>query len=429
MHIRANRARLAVFAAVVAGTIGQAQVRLPPTPGPSAPAAVIDRWLAAVHAHTPGELDNAVKTVAVWPDEFLAYTHNFVTIAVSVLDNKKFADAIFEPQVRRLGIREPADVARVLKRGAALHADIAMLAADLAPQSRRAYQGDPGGSSVLLRDGEALGIESNPLHWAIGRVLVRGVQPARIGEEPGSAVPAAAVDQFVRHWFRATTGYLASRLMRAEELAHSRQALLTIPDDPVLLLLAGAMHEQFGSPVVQNAIRSVNLPAGTEIAVGSAASELNRARDRYERALALDSSLAEAHIRLGRVLGRRGERAEAIRNLRRGEELAVEPRWKYFAALFLGHEEEQMKRHAEAREAYARASGLYPRAQSPRLALGRLATELGDRDAAAAAARALLNLPADLMARDDPWWSYEIRPRTDLDRYLAVYYEIAKAVR
>lgn len=429
MHIRATRVRIAVLAAMAAGTIAQAQVRLPPAPAPAAPATIIDRWLAAVHAHTPGELDDAVKTVAAWPEEYLAYTHNFVSIAVSFLNNKKFADAIYEPQVRRLGIREPPDAVRVLKRGAALHADIAMLAPDLAPASRRAFTGGSAGSSVVLRDGEALGIEGNLLHWALGRTLVRGLQPIRLGEESGSPEPAGTVDPFVRHWFRATTAYLAHSLMRAEELAHSRQGLLAVPDDPVLLLLSGAMHEQFGSPVVQTAIRGAKLPAGVEIAVGSASSELNRAKDRLEKALAIDPGLAEAHIRLGRVLGQRGDRAAAIRSLTRGEELAVEPRWKYFAALFLGHEQEQAKRYAEAREAYGRAAKLYPRAQSPRLALGRLATELGDRDAAAAAARALLNLPSDLMARDDPWWSYDIRQRSDLDRYLTVYYEIARAVR
>jgi len=72
---------------------------------------------------------------------------------------------------------------------------------------------------------------------------------------------------------------------------------------------------------------------------------------------------------------------------------------------------------------------VFPRAQSPRLALSRLAMEIGDRDAAAAASRALLSLPLDATVRYDPWWSYPIRAQTDVDRWLAELYEIARAVR
>ena len=240
-----------------------------------------------MNAHVPGQLDDAAKTVASWPDEHLTYTFNLVTTAVSVLTHRKFGDAVREDSVRRLGIREPADVPRVLKRGAALHADIAMLAPDPSARSRQASRGSPGGSSVLVRDGEAVGFEGNPVHWAIGRALVRGLQPTSIATASDSP-PDTSVDPFARHWFRATTAYLAHRLRLAEELPHTQQALISIPDDPVLLLFAGALHEHFGSPVVQGAIRSVTLPMGMAIDIASASTELNRAQNRYERAIAAD---------------------------------------------------------------------------------------------------------------------------------------------
>ena len=427
MHSEASRRRLAAIAALLVGTLVHAQQRIPLAPMPKAPPDTIERWLAAVNAHVPGQLDGAVTTVASWPDEHLTYTFNLITTAVSVLTHRKFGDAVREDSVRRLGIREPADVPRVLKRGAALHADIAMLAPDLAVRPRPAMRGGPGGSSVLVRDGETVGIEGNPVHWAIGRALVRGLQPTSIAAASDSP-SETSIDPFARHWFRATTAYLAHGRL-ADELPHTQQALITVPDDPVLLLFSGALHEHFGSPVVQGAIRSATLPAGMEINVASASTELNRARDRYERAIALDPTLAEAHIRLGRVLGRRGDHADAVSSLKRGEDLAVDPRWKYFAALFLGHEQEELNRYADAREAYVRAAALYPRAQSPRLGFSRLATEIGDRDAAAASGRALLSLPSDPMARDDPWWSYEIRSQADRDRHLSEYYAIARAGR
>jgi tetratricopeptide (TPR) repeat protein len=429
MHIEASRARLAVLAAVLAGAIGHAQVRTAPTPAPRAPPDTIARWLAAVQEHVPGELDAAAKTIATWPDDHLGYVSGRLVIAIRTARLRPWAEAHSTNEVRELRVKDLAEFRRLLKLGAILHADIAMLAPDLPPGSRPAATGSTSGTSMLMRDGEAIGLERNPLHWSIGRELVRGLLPPTEGLSLDSVQRDVVVDPFARHWFRATTAYLAGRLMLAEELAHTRQAVLSIPDDPVLLLLAGALHEHFGSPVLQNAIRYAVLPPGTEIAVGSAGSELSRARQRLERAIAADPSLAEAHIRLGRVLGYRGDHADALRALERGEELAVEPRWKYFAALFVGQELEQLKRYADAREAYARASALFPRAQSPRLALGRLATELGDRDAAATATRMLLSLPLDQMVRNDPWWSYEIRAQTDLDRWLAEYYEIARAVK
>jgi hypothetical protein len=428
MHFRAGRTRLAVIAAMLAGTLGHAQGRVPAASLPKAPPDTIERWVAAVNAHAAGELDQAAKDVAAWPDDHLAYTYNQLTSAVLTLSRRSFADARAEAPVRRLGIREPEDVARLFKRGATLHADIAMLAPDHSTRSRQVTRGAPGGSSVLMRDGETMGLEANPVHWTIGRVLISGIQPVSSRIRTGDEQPAS-VDPFARHWYRATTAYLSHRLLLSEALAHTNQVLASIPDDPVLLLMAGALHENFGSRVIQAAIKSVFLPPGLEIAVGSAGTELSRARQLLERAIAADPSSAEAHIRLGYVIGQREDHAGAARELRRGEDLAVDPRWKYFAALFLGQELEQLHQHADARDAYERAAALYPRAQSPRLALGRLAAELGDRDATAAANRALLSLPADAMVRDDPWWSYEIRAHDDLQRWLAEYYAIARAVR
>jgi tetratricopeptide (TPR) repeat protein len=425
MRIPACWKRLAVVTALLAGTIAHAQQRLPQPPLPKAPPDTLERWIAAVNDHVAGGFDPAAKTVAAWPDEHLAYVMARFTPAIRTVRLGQWVQA----QVRELRVKDLAEFQRLLKLGAILHADIAMLAPDLPQGPRAAASGNASGSSMLMRDGETIGMERNPVHWSIGRELVRGLLPSTEGQTVETVQRGVAVDPFARGWFRATTAYLASRLMLSEELQHTRSALLGIPDDPVLLLLAGALHEQFGSPVVQNAIRYAVLPPGAEIAVGSAGTELNRAQQRLERAIAADPSLAEAHVRLGRVLSRRGDHTEAIAPLKRGEGLAVDPRWKYFAALFLGHEQEELRQYMDARESYARASALFPRAQSPRLAQSRLAAELGDRDAAAAVNRMMLSLPLDPTVRDDPWWSYDVRQQTDVARWLAEYYEIARAVR
>jgi hypothetical protein len=41
----------------------------------------------------------------------------------------------------------------------------------------------------------------------------------------------------------------------------------------------------------------------------------------------------------------------------------------------------------------------------------------------------MLSLPLDPTVRDDPWWSYDVRQQTDVARWLAEYYEIARTVR
>jgi hypothetical protein len=81
-----------------------------------------------------------------------------------------------------------------------------------------------------------------------------------------------------------------------------------------------------------------------------------------------------------------------------------DPLLQYYAELFLGREADAAGRRDEAIAAYERALVRYPRAQSPRLALSELATRRGDRSAAAATARMVMESPPDQWA--DPWWSY-----------------------
>jgi hypothetical protein len=78
----------------------------------------------------------------------------------------------------------------------------------------------------------------------------------------------------------------------------------------------------------------------------------------------------------------------------------------YWALLFLGKQDEMLGNRDRARLSYERASALFPRAQSPRLALSQLARRTGDRRAAQRQLAALAGLPADEQQREDPWWDY-----------------------
>ena len=119
--------------------------------------------------------------------------------------------------------------------------------------------------------------------------------------------------------------------------------------------------------------------------------------------------MVEARIRLGRVLGLRGRHEEAVAQLQQGLS-ATEPLLQDDAHLFLAAELDALGKWEDARRSYQRAAALYPTAQSPLLGLSRVASQLGDREAAREAIGRVLKLPADEEDRVDPWWSYEFAP-------------------
>jgi hypothetical protein len=62
---------------------------------------------------------------------------------------------------------------------------------------------------------------------------------------------------------------------------------------------------------------------------------------------------------------------------------------------------------------------LFPRAQSPRLALSQIANRSGDRRAALDAIRPVLGPPADEFDRADPWWTYHVEQGRSAEVQLA----------
>ena len=108
----------------------------------------------------------------------------------------------------------------------------------------------------------------------------------------------------------------------------------------------------------------------------------------------------------GYVLGLLGHHQAAAEELRLAAASAQGPQLRYYAELFLGHAEQSLGNHAAARNHYNRAGALYPRAQSPLLALALLARQTGDRAGARHAMRQVLALPRRSPDDSDPWWRY-----------------------
>ena len=351
----------------------------------------MDAWTAAVTAHVPGKDDAPIAAIAPWTRGDLW--------------------AMFG-ELRRQG-RDDNDL---LKRGALLHADIAI--------TRRTEVGydlplDPA-SGYLVGDGEYRGSMGRTVHWVFGRHLLDAVRPS----------PRDDAD--VRLWYYATSAFLQAWQDYVEFQPHLARARTIFPTDAVFALYEGSMHESFAEPRYQSAVvepevkqeinyRGALATQGTTPPVKlvrSVNEERGMAADLLRDALRLDGTLHEARIRLARLAGLRNAHREAVDELRKTLASPLPAPLEYWAQLFLGQSEHGLGRRDAARAAYERAAALYPGAQSPRLALSQLAMETGDRASAGASLDVLL-LPGGTMRRHDPWAHYNGAHSPNADELVA----------
>jgi tetratricopeptide (TPR) repeat protein len=391
------------------------------------PIARMSDWMVAVERHKPGTADAPARVIGAWPRadlrDFQADLTFFLGVVEAVNGLPPRKRPMLQPSrprprpvvsairgfARELAQRRDWDL--FLKRAALLHADIAMLvplerssvqtpspqADPPSPQAdplRRRRASSSGRIIVETEDGVALDLEYGTLHWDIARTTLE------------SAARDPARDETVQAWYRATTAYLENEEQFAYTVPHLNAGLRLLPGDARLLFYAGALHEAFASPSVQAASRALESRPNLKSEVGSVEAELELAERFFRQTLAADPRFAEARLRLGRVLGLLGRHEEAANELRRSIPQLGDTQLVYYAELFLGHEEAALRRRDAAREHFARAATLYPRAQSPRLALGLLARAYGDRPGAVRSVKEVLALPPHEDEREDPWWEY-----------------------
>ena len=401
----------------------------------------LERWLSAIAQHELGTADEAVLQVNGWNQEQLRLIWIDVTSLVSLVrepDVSLFyvsevpasstgpparqtspiatarATQVFYTvsELRRLRaiakeispLATPGPENDILKRGAMLHADIAMGApAGSAPRSDRSRPG-PVGFTLLMTDGQQIGLQDSVSHWNMGRRLLDRVRPVD-SRSALKTTPDPGSDDTVRRWYLAAGAFM-SRTRRIEPV-HFERALELFRNDPDVLFAVAAVHEVLAGVRTQAALRSMKVPRDVTFGVQSEGAELRLAEQLYKRALERNPALVEARIRLGRVLGLRGRHDEAIGHLRQGQS-AGEALLRYYAHLFLGAEYEALGNGSEARRSYEQAAMLAPTAQSPLLGLSRVADRAGDRAAAREAVGRVLTLPAGDPEQADPWWVYEV---------------------
>jgi hypothetical protein len=367
------------------------------------------QWLDCVRLHTPGEADLTVTEIGNWWQAdfppLIGDLRRLSTFLQRARERPVGTPVTIQLYNRRFTLAEIEIIFHgneTLRRGAVLHADIAVLGGD-ASRSRSNTAVDS--SYFVVNDGRGSGVRHESAHWQVGRALLDGITPSP-ANDPGA-----------RLWYRAASSYLLHEGHLGEARMHLDGARKIFPNDPFFLLDSAYLHQDFSSVSLQAAAQDLRA-AGQRPAVEPRRLELERAERFFRHTLAIDPGQTDARVRLGHTLGELGHHDEAAIELRRAIDARLNGPQLYFAELFLGHEEQALGRADAAQQHYENAAELYPKAQSPRLALSQLARQSGDRPGALRALRGVTALPSEEAYRWDPWWGYYNFHQDDWDRLI-----------
>jgi tetratricopeptide (TPR) repeat protein len=419
---------------------------------------VLRRWLGAVSSHRPGDADAAAQAIASWTADDL---EQLLPGLVWYLD---LARSALQKQPARRG--EPADVCptcdasrrertRLLRatrsraphdgllkdfprpdrlndlivRGVMLHSDAAMRFRVAAPAEReqpsvQRRSNTPGSYNVLQippeivnsADGQFIGTTAAVGHWYMARALLQFMMP-----EP-------ALTPLTRQWYLAATTHFAATTNFAQLESHLAAAQALFPNDAALAFDRGWQAELAAGPLIQHDVRSLldvalqraprrrfsplycgaivpcdkdNNPYGVKN-VGESLSDAERA---FARAIALDATMTEAHVRLAHVrllLGRPTDALRQFERLPQSEDAVV----SFYAALIKGKALEAVDRLDDAAAAYHRGLELFPDAASVNLALSSIEQRRGDTSRAASFARRAVESPDGNPPGMDPFAVY-----------------------
>ena len=423
------------------------------------------QWIEAVHDHEPGERDAAVERVLPWSGDELREVWADSQFLVALMRNLRVnhleipqrrervaivykqqllqrmramacaaagrlvsndciaihAEKNLDERLRTFAADAAADRDRtgednyLLRRAAIFHGDVEMLVKpvlDVADSTSERPLPGPRRLRADTNDGVSMNAHEVGVHWEIARTLLSLIVPKHADR------PAPARDSMVRAWYRATLAWMQQ--VESYDTDHLDRARDIFPDDPDILFLSGTLRETYASPEIQAAVHSLpSIPGGFEMDIGSAHSELRQAEGFFRRALAHAPEMAEAHLRLGRVLALQGHDAEAIPELQQALTRLGDEQLEYDGELFIGAAYEGLGRYDEAAAAYEHAASRFPTAQSPLIALSQLARRRGDRTGALAAIARMFALPSPADDdRRDPWWTYKTAQARNADRLL-----------
>lgn len=225
----------------------------------------------------------------------------------------------------------------------------------------------------------------------------------------------AGTSGFARRFFRMVVLQCQWDACFADAEHWSSDAILSFPRDTELLIARGSVREEFGTigfPRPTPAIElATPLAEATEIARRD---WIEKARQDFTDALAIDPGLGFARVRLGRVLWRLGEPEPARQQLEAALASLQHVDHVYLAHLFLGRVHQDAGRLQEAMAEYRLAVALDPSARSAGTALSNALFLAGEADAARQALRQGL-ASAGRRSEREPLRDYLVLDAADLD--------------
>jgi tetratricopeptide (TPR) repeat protein len=427
--------RCGALVAVLAGAVGSA-------PGGSAHApeitpasvALLERWDAAVRTHEPGQVDEALDhVVAITLDDRRTLDPAMRLFLPALTGRSPDASNELERRVVRRGVEasRTTGVVPYLKRGAMLHLDAAIVGEAKPPAAIGLPPASPGPAAspmlatrrmTVTRDGTILGQTESDWNWPFARSLIELLR---------SSAPA---DGFPAEWFHTSSAYMFSRGLYAEALDHLAHAARLLPGDALVLFDRASIAEIQGLPAQQVLLRDADMGALRRSRQGTgsvprsvtdatrraarlgipAKEEANADAERlFRRALKADPRLAEARLRLARVLIERKRHEEAAGELKIVLEESRSPFLRFHAYLFSGRAEQALGRPEAAAASVAEAVKLFPTAQSALLAQSQLAVLRADAAGAIDPIGKLPDEPELDLRAGDPWWAYRLAAGRD----------------
>jgi len=280
---------------------------------------------------------------------------------------------------------------------------------------------------VLDDDGESRGQKMRDWHWVFARSLIDLLSP-RDTELP-----------FIAAWYHATTAQMFRDGAYGEATFQLEHAQPLLPGDAAVLYDIACLSEVDGLPIFQQTLSDDELESMRKRMTPSAGKMMTSGRgfptiaslsgvppvevanadaERFfRRALQIDPSLTEAHVRLARLLTVRGRHAEALTEAGAALAAKPEPVVEFLAHMFAARAARALGRLEEAADHYARARALFPRAQSAAIGASQIALLRADVRGATTAIGQLAERRSKPDPESDPWWGYRLgngRFSTDL---------------
>jgi tetratricopeptide (TPR) repeat protein len=421
--------------------------------GSASPSAAVDEiplflsWQASVIAHTSGQPDDALSKVwAMGANDRKAVEDHLQDYLDVVADPLKYQDPSRMPPSRDNALLTGQIVIAgraaahqftprtFLERAAMLHADAVMFdhrapGAPPPPPSlplrdptapRGTILGEPAQQAreqqeagfITLQDGEVTGRVAENWNWAFARQLLDRVKPM------------LPTDPFVAAWYHGTASYLMRHGDFGEVVRHLNHAGEVLPNDARILFDRGTVAESLAMNLFQQIVTGHEASPRFQIAVNhsmvasASNSETNglpepdisnaRAREFYEKAIAVNPALVEAHVRLARELELDSDFTGALDQVTKA--LALDPPTEvaFYAHLFGVRAANALGRDDDAERHASAALALYPAAASALLAASHTALHRADPGTAVEVLGRLGDKPVDVVTgrQLDPWQQY-----------------------